>query len=216
MDTLEASNRNGAGVTRNFGENLLFLRRFLRHPMSVGAVLPSSRYLAGRMVEELGLVPGNRVVEFGPGTGALTAAIAPLIPAGGRFLGIERDPVFVAALRKRWPGLDWTCDSVENLVPIVERFDLMPLDAIISGLPFASLPRDVTLPILDGAYKALRHGGTFSTFQYVHAYGFPTARDFRREMAVRFGPPFARRLVIRNFPPAFVLSWRKGNGGGSS
>jgi phosphatidylethanolamine/phosphatidyl-N-methylethanolamine N-methyltransferase len=190
-------------------ESLLFLARFVRSPRSVGAIAPSSRYLARRMIEGLEVGAGGRVIEFGPGTGAFTGAIARRLPAGARYLGIERDPVFVAALERRWPSLEFACDSVENLLSIAEARSALPLDHIVSGLPFARLPRTVTLPVLDAAHRSLRPGGTFTTFQYIHAYPLPAARAFRREMQRRFGPPFARRAVVRNLPPAFVLAWRK-------
>jgi phosphatidylethanolamine/phosphatidyl-N-methylethanolamine N-methyltransferase len=190
-------------------EEWLFFLRFLRSPRTVGAVAPSSRRLASGMVGEMDLSPGARVVEFGPGTGAFTGAIAGRLPVGGRYLGIERDPVFVGVLKKRWPELSYACDSVENLVAIAAREDLFPLDHIISGLPFASLPAVQTLPILDAVEAALRRGGKFTTFQYLHAYALPAARAFRREMGRRFGRPSTRKVVFWNLPPAFVLTWRK-------
>ncbi len=191
------------------GEAALFLKRFLQHPRTVGAIAPSSRYLARTMVKEVDFRPGVRVVEFGPGTGSFTAVLASGLPQGSHYLGIERDPVFVDLLRKRLPGLTYACDSVENLIPIARTKGLLPLDHIISGLPFASLPASITLPILDAVHSSLRPDGTFTTFQYVHAFALPAARAFRREMRRRFGSPVATRLVMRNIPPAFVLAWRK-------
>ena len=178
----------------------------------MGAIVPSSRHLACRMVDGVDLRSGTRIVEFGPGTGAFTSVIARRLPPGGRYLGIERDPVFIATLESRWPALEFAHDSVENLIPIAESRGLLPVDGIISGLPFASLPRTVTLPVLDAVHRALRPGGTFTTFQYVQAYPLPAARAFRSEMGRRFGRPIGRRLVFRNIPPAFVLSWRKEGG----
>jgi phosphatidylethanolamine/phosphatidyl-N-methylethanolamine N-methyltransferase len=194
---------------RPAGEQWLFLRRFLRSPRTIGAIAPSSRCLASSMVGELELVPGARVVEFGPGTGAFTGAIAGRLPPGGRYLGIERDPIFVGILKKRWPELACACDSVENLLQIASERDLLPLDHIISGLPFASLPAVSTVPILDAVLTALRPRGKFTTFQYLHAYSLPAARAFRRQMEARFGKPSCRKVVFWNVPPAFVLSWQK-------
>jgi len=94
-------------------------------------------------------------------------------------------------------------------VAIAGEHGLLPIDHIISGLPFASLPAEVTLPILDATRSSLREGGTFCTFQYVHAYGLPAARSFRKEMERRFGSLVSRRVVFRNIPPAFILNWRK-------
>ena len=58
--------------------------------------------------------------------------------------------------------------------------------------------------------ECLDCGKRFTTFEYIHAYGFPAAVGFRREMANRLGPPVSRRVVTPNLPPAFVLRWMKG------
>lgn len=194
-------------------EQLMFLGRFLRSPRTVGAIAPSSRFLARRMVRGLHLGPGVRVVELGPGTGAFTGVIRDLLPESGRYLGIEREAAFVRVLRERLPGLEYLCDSVENLERIAAERGLLPLDHLISGLPFASLPAPVTLPILDEIHRSLREGGTFTTFQYLHAYQLSAARAFRREMRSRFGPISSWGVVMRNIPPALVLRWRKGTTG---
>ena len=67
----------------------------------------------------------------------------------------------------------------------------------------------------DGVIAALSEmlpagsGGQFRTFQYVHAYPLPTAVRFRRRMAAIFGPCQRSAVVVRNLPPAFVLSWSR-------
>lgn len=186
-----------------------FLSRFVRDPRSVGAVAPSSRFLASKMVAGIHFTPGVRIVEFGPGTGPFTEAILDRLPEDGHYLGIERDPTFAAHLRARFPGAEVLEDSVENLVPLLTERDLLPVDHIVSGLPFASLPREVTSAVLEGTAQVLRGGGTFTTFQYVHSFPLPSAVRFRRRMAALFGPLSARRVEVRNLPPALVFSWRK-------
>ena len=198
--------KNGIGI---LGESCTFLLRFLRHPRSVGAIAPSSRFLARRIVRGLEFNGHTRVVEFGPGTGPITQELARVLPDRTRYVGIEREQVFVDVLQRRFPGFDFACDSVENLLEVAGQRGLLPLDHIVSGLPFASLPSEVTLPILDAAYDSLRPGGTFTTFQYVHAYKLPAARVFRSEMLLRFGPPSSCKVVLRNLPPAFVIKWQK-------
>ncbi len=83
------------------------------------------------------------------------------------------------------------------------------VDHIISGLPFASLPVAMTRQILQGIERTLRPGGTFTTFQYVHGYGMPPGRLFRRQMSELMGALPRRRLVLRNFPPTYILTWTR-------
>lgn len=101
------------------------------------------------------------------------------------------------------------CASAEHLDTLVSERGMRPVDHILSGLPFASLPSAVTRQILQGITNVLRPGGTFTTFQYVHAYTLPSAGSFRRDMSERLGSAPDIRLVLRNFPPALVLTWKK-------
>ncbi len=183
-----------------FREHLLFVGRFLRSPTTVGAVAPSSRTMARMMVAGL---PADRpvtVVELGPGTGPFTNAIVERVVRESRILAIDLEQLFVDRLRIRWPSVDCVCGSAADLERLVTERHLAPVDHIISGLPFASLPVDMTGRILTGIERTLRPGGTFSTFQYVHGYRMRPARLFRQRMSERMGGPPERRLVVRNLP----------------
>ena len=72
-------------------ENLRFLQAFLKNPLKVGALAPSSDELAAEMLH--GIVPDddNIVMELGVGTGALTKHFKALIPSRDSYLGIELD-----------------------------------------------------------------------------------------------------------------------------
>ena len=72
-------------------DTMRFLGSFLRRPRSIGAVLPSSRYLAEALVGRLDLRDDDLVVEFGPGTGPITSVIRERMLDTARYLGIERD-----------------------------------------------------------------------------------------------------------------------------
>jgi len=190
-------------------QHLLLLGRFLRHPQTVGAIAPSSAVLARAMIKDVNFRDAVRIVELGPGTGSFTRAILERIGPLARFIAIELDPAFVEQVRHQWPTIECVNASAETLSSIARERDIVPIDHVISGLPFASLPVQTTQQILDGIRDTLRPGGTFTTFQYVHAYRLSPARIFRRTATAHFGAPPARRVVWRNLPPAFVLSWKK-------
>lgn len=187
----------------------VFLAKFLRNPRSIGAIAPSSRFLARKMLEDVEMTSGMRVVEFGPGTGALTKQILDVLPVDGQLLAIEREPVFVRMLTQRFPRGDFVLNTVAHVREIADTRGLLPIDHIISGLPFASLPEALTLDILDSVEEVLRPGGTFHTFQYLHAYHFTSARTFRERMNDRFGPVRRCCTEWRNIPPAYVFTWQK-------
>jgi phospholipid N-methyltransferase len=190
-------------------EFLLLFGRFLRQPRTVGAVAPSSKVLAREMVRGLDVGPGAHVVELGPGTGAFTGELLARLGPSGHLLAVELEPEFARQIHTKWPAADCVCASATTLASLVAARQWERVDHIISGLPFASLPRDVTHQILDAIVQVLRPGGTFTAFQYVHAYGLPPAVAFRGELQARFGAAPARSLVVRNIPPAFVLRWTR-------
>lgn len=183
----------------------LFLRRFLEDPRAVGAVLPSSPSLGRVMVRGLAIAPGDLVVEYGPGTGALTESIAAFVARtpGCRYLGIERDPAFTDVLQRRFPSLEFVTDSVENVRAILQRRALPPPRVILSGLPLILLPtmRD----IVTTAAAILQPGGVFRTFSYLQSWPLPNAFVLRRLFREQFADSQCSRLVLTNFPPAFVL-----------
>ena len=190
-------------------EHMLMASRFLRSPRTVGAVSASSRALAEAMVAG---IPKDRpvtVVELGPGTGAFTGAIVERIAPGSKFLAIDLEPTFVERIRRRWPAVDCVCASAEDLEKLVNERRMNPVDHVVSGLPFASIPVAVTRAILDGIEHTLRPGGSFTTFQYLHGYFMPPGRTFRREMSERMHAAPGRQLVLKNFPFAFTLTWTR-------
>lgn len=194
---------------RAIGDHVMFLGKFLRNPRNVGSVIPSSRALAREMARAVPVDARAVVVELGPGTGALTRQVMEVLAPGERFLAIEIDPEFCEKLRARWPGIDCECGSAADLPKMLAARRWDGVNHVLSGLPFASLPSAISRAILAAVAQSLLPGGTFSTFQYVHAFATPPAVKFRAQMADAFGPAMSRQLVIRNFPPAFVLTWKK-------
>jgi len=180
----------------------------LRNPGAVGAVLPSSRYLARALVGRLDLKPGELVVEYGPGTGPMTNIVRKLLPAGARYLGIELDPRFHQQLLRQFPEFDFHLGSAADVAAILGARGLPAPVRILSGLPFASLPAAVQDAVVAGIVTALRGSqGDFRTFQYVHAYGMKSARRFRDMMSERFDGFERIGPIVRNVPPAFVLRY---------
>ncbi|MEZ6036447.1 MAG: phospholipid methyltransferase [Planctomycetota bacterium] len=195
---------------RPLRDTLGFFGNFLRNPTSVGAVVPSTRYLSRALVGRLeDLLPGELVVEYGPGTGPATSVIHERLPKHAHYLGIELDGKFHGHLERRFPGLKFHHGSAADLPTILAERGLPRPTRIVSGLPFASLPTAVQDGIVDGIVWALDGTeGDFRTFQYVHAYGMRAARRFRNRMLERFEHFERIGPVVRNVPPAFVLRYR--------
>jgi phospholipid N-methyltransferase len=192
-------------------EHLMVMSRFVRNPRGVGAIAPSSRSLAEAMVAGLDFSRPLRVAELGPGMGAFTALLHDRLRPGSRLIVVEIDDVFVGELRRRWPLMEVEHGPAERLPQILKARALESVDHIISGLPFVSLPGPVVDRTLQAVARCLPPGGTFTTFQYAHAYNWPPATASRALMARYLQASQPRtRIVIRNLPPAIVLCWTRG------
>lgn len=194
-------------------DSLGFFGSFLRSPTSVGAVLPSSRYLSRALVGDLSqLRQGELVVEYGPGTGPMTSVIRERLPRGADYLGVELESSFCDLLQARFPTLSFHCGSAGDVREILAARGLPRPSRIVSGLPFASLPAAVQDAVVEGLVWALADGGEFRTFQYAHAYGMKSARRFRALMDERFERFERVGPIVRNVPPAFVLRYAGARG----
>jgi phospholipid N-methyltransferase len=78
------------------------------------------------------------------------------------------------------------------------------LDAVVSGLPWASFPESLQIEILDSMMQVLRPGGQFATFAYLQGLLLPAAKRFRKQLDKYFSKIELSPTVWRNLPPAFV------------
>jgi phosphatidylethanolamine/phosphatidyl-N-methylethanolamine N-methyltransferase len=189
-------------------EHLQFLQAFLKNPLTVGAISPSSPELAKAMIEDLRPNENNIVLELGVGTGAITKFLRQVVPDERSYLGIEINDEFVQKLIEDFPDLLVTCGSAGDAKTIHENTGFGKVRYIISGLPFASLPKEISEAILKEVDKFMADGCLFRTFQYAHAYRLPPAVKFRDYMNQRYGPVKRSSLVLKNVPPAYTLTWK--------
>lgn len=162
------------------------------------------------MTKVLSEFTAPNVAELGPGTGPLTACIQQRLarPSGGRHVAVELNADFAARLERRFPQVDVACDSAVELPRILKERDIATVDAVISGLPFAAFPLGLQREIMDGVVASMGSWSVFTTFTYVGAFGLPSARRFRALLSARFTEVSVSRPVIRNIPPAYVLTAR--------
>ncbi|MDQ6881619.1 MAG: methyltransferase domain-containing protein [Pseudomonadota bacterium] len=179
-----------------------FLRGFLRNPAQVGSVTPSSQRLEQRLVRNAGIAQAQTVVELGPGTGGTTAAILRAMGPTARLLAIELDPNFYRHLRTSMhdPRLALEQGSAEELDKLLEWHGMAAPDAIVSGIPFSTMPPEVSDRIAAAIAGVLRPGGRFVAYQVrAHVAGF---------VSPFLGTP-AKEWEWVNMPPVRVFRWVK-------
>ncbi len=189
-------------------ESLTFLRNFIRHPVKVGAIAPSSRGLADMMVQSVDWDAADSVVEYGPGTGVFTERIVDRLKPDGRFFAIEQSAELAERTRQRCPGVTVYQDSVANVEALCEQQQIVRVDAILCGLPWAAFPESLQRECMDAMLRVLRPGGQFATFAYWQGVALPAGRRFSRLLRASFAEVRRSPTVWRNLPPAFVYRCR--------
>jgi phospholipid N-methyltransferase len=190
-------------------EHLRFLQMFLIDPRTVGAIAPSSPALAERIVRAAGVARAERIVELGGGTGSFTQSIVNEAATTASILSIEINPTFADILAARFSRVHVIADSAEHLRDHMSSVGMTDADCVVSGLPWAVFSSDLQLRLLGAIREALRSGGTFTTFAYLHAAWLHSARRFREHLVSHFETVEESGVVWRNLPPAFIYRCRR-------
>jgi phosphatidylethanolamine/phosphatidyl-N-methylethanolamine N-methyltransferase len=185
----------------------LFLKRWLRRPFSMGAVIPSGRLLTEAMaratVQALEGRPGH-VVELGAGTGEVTKALLAAGIPPSRLALVERDPELAAFLRRHFTEPTIIEGDAARLPRLLAERKTTPIAAVVSSLPLLSLPTEIVNGIVHGVFEALPRGAALVQFTYGPTP--PVPRGLRQSLRL-VGARGQR--IWRNVPPAVVWTFRR-------
>lgn len=155
-----------------FGDYRAFLTQFLRSYETTGAVIPSGRALAMAMCRHVGQGDApQRILEAGPGTGAVTTCIVERMRRDDQLWMVELNPTFAAHLRNAFKEKpDWRaaadrCHLVEGSVQALGKDG--EFDLVISGLPLNNFSSEDVRGILEAYSKLLKPTGILSFFEYI-------------------------------------------------
>jgi phospholipid N-methyltransferase len=196
----EQVQRTRAFARRGGGHPLwLFLKGFIKHPVMVGSVIPSSKVLIDKMLAPVDWANCKLFVEYGPGVGTFTQHILDRLPADAVLLTLDTNPDFTTYLNAkiRDSRLRAVTASAAEVQEIMEGFGFQQADYVLSGLPFSTLPPGVGAAIGQATADALRPGGAFLVYQFS-----PKVLDFLRPHFGRID----RGMEWINIPPA-QLFW---------
>jgi phosphatidylethanolamine/phosphatidyl-N-methylethanolamine N-methyltransferase len=185
----------------------LFLKRWLRRPLSMGAVVPSGRLLAEALAQTaLSVIQGREghVIELGAGTGEVTKALLAAGIPGDRLALVERDPELAAFLRRHFREPSIIEGDAARLPRLLATHGIDRVAAVVSGLPLLSLPTEVVNGIVNGVFETLPRGAALVQFTYGPSPPVPRwLRASLRLVAAR------GRRIWRNVPPAVVWTFRR-------
>ena len=181
-------------------EQINFIENFWKNAQTVGAIAPSSEFLATSMTELLSLYKMPlRILEVGAGTGVFTQKIIEKMPKGSHCDVVELEPSFCEMyLRPQFGNRsDITIHSCSVLdAPLVGQYDF-----IVSGLPFNSLPIELVEQILNLYKKILKPMGILTYFEYAF---LPTINQYFLYMTngERYDDLCNKSLLLSDFKEA--------------
>lgn len=176
-----------------------FLLEYIKNPRLIGAIAPSGKELTKKMMVPVNFQKAKVIVEFGPGTGSFTRDLVIRRKPSTTLILIEQNERFCRELREllcNQPNLHIIHGNAEKICEYLEQLGFDHADFIVSGLPFTSLPTDVSNRILCAAQKALGASGRFITFQYSMV---------KRKFFERYFEISHVLKAVKNLPPANIL-----------
>jgi phospholipid N-methyltransferase len=196
VSQLKDQRRRGTGVA---SARWQFLRGFIKNPVMVGSIIPSSTKLIARMLAPVDWQATRLFVEYGPGVGTFTRPILDLLGPDARLIAIDTNPDFIDYLRRDIddPRLIAVAGSAADVEKIVAAHGFDHADYVLSGLPFSTLPPGVGDAIGKATARVIRDGGAFLVYQFS-----PKVRDF----IAPFFERIERGFEWVNVPPA-TLFW---------
>jgi phosphatidylethanolamine/phosphatidyl-N-methylethanolamine N-methyltransferase len=164
-----------ARVSRFFGPWGVFFKGFVKHPVMVGSIIPSSDRTINKMLAPVDWDNTKLFVEYGPGVGTFCQPVLDRMRPDATLLVIDLNPDFIDYLRKTIRDSRFIAvhGSAADVNEIIAQFGFKNADYILSGLPFSTLPNNLGPVIAEATARALRPGGAFLVYQFR-----ARARDF--------------------------------------
>ena len=179
-----------------------FLRSWMEKPLATGAVMPSGKPLARAMAKFVDPSLDGHVIELGPGTGAVTAALVEQGVDPARLVLVEFNPTFCRLLRARYPDATVVQGDAYAIKRLLGSLLRQPAAAVVSGLPLFTKPLKFRLRLVDDAFALLRPGAPFVQFTYAVVSPIPRSHAGATAQC-------SERIWL-NLPPARVWVYRRG------
>lgn len=175
-----------------------FFVQYLLNTREVGAIAPSSKSLAKRMIDKAKVSDAKFLAEFGAGMGNVTRKILEAMHPQAQLLVFEPHTHFYNKLQSiQDPRIHHLQAPAQNLPKYLRKNGFPKLDCIISGIPLANLSAETQQDIIKTAYMGLQTLGRFVQFQY--------SLLSRKHIKSIFGN-VSISYVLWNLPPAAVYT----------
>ena len=165
-------------------------------------MMPSGKPLARAMAKFVDPALDGHVIELGPGTGAVTAALVEQGVDPARLVLVEFNPTFCRLLRVRYPEATVVQGDAYAIKRLLGSLLRQPAAAVVSGLPLFTKPLKFRLRLVNDAFALLHPGAPFVQFTYAVVPPIPRSLDGATAEC-------SERIWL-NLPPARVWVYRRG------
>ncbi len=182
------------------GANTKFLRQFFKDRQMVGAVAPSTKFLAEKMLKHIDFDSAKIIVELGPGNGVFTEIMLQRMSPDAQLFVFELNEEFHKEVASKIsdPRAQIIHDSAENIDKYVKEAGTA--NAVVSSLPLMVFPEELRANVIKAAHTVLHEDGNYVQFQY--------SLQSKRYLQSIFSKVNIQ-FTIRNLPPAFVYTCKK-------
>ncbi len=170
----------------------------LKNIKTVGSVAPSSSFLVNNMLESIDFSKDVHVVEYGVGDGCITKEILKRMSPNSKLISFEINQEFCSKILNEIKDKRFSLEqqSAEDIQEILKKHNIEKVDAVISSLPLAMMPKTVVNNILSQSKQVLKTGSKFVQFQYSFL-NYSNLKDTFSSISKRF--------TLLNLPPAIVF-----------
>ena len=182
----------------------LFLARFLKSPLQVASIMPSSGMMIRRVSDKMNLARPCVVAEYGPGEGCHTREMLKRSHPESKFLLFELDAGFCRDLERQFADdarvtvIQGDCASLPEELA---KQNLTHCDYVVSGIPFSTMDVGKKRQILRDTYESLIPGGNFIIYQVTN--------ELRRHATPEIFPRADSEYFLQNVPPMFITVFHK-------
>lgn len=162
-----------------------------------GTIIPSSQFLAKKLIKEIDFSKADVIIELGPGNGVITKKILKKMHPKSTLICFEINDSFYKELKSiKHPQLRVINKSAEKIEEVLNDLGYSKGCHIVSSLPLTNIPDEISQKILQNSFNCLDNKGTFIQYQYSLTYFNKIKTIFGKGVAVDF--------ELLNLPPAFI------------
>ena len=180
-----------------------WLKNYIKHPLVMGSILPTSGSASKLMAKDLVAPEANLVLELGSGTGAITQALLRKGVLEENLVLVEINQEFCNILEGKYPKATVLCMGALDFFKNDYKFSNIKFDVIVSGLPLVSMGTSQSELICDLSIRQLNCRGHFVQVTYFLKCPFPKTIIYKYKLIAKL-----TGFTLLNFPPAFVWDIR--------